>query len=115
MAILKQKESTAMRDAEMANLLKMYQDAGETIVQTESGAYGVARVSADGETVFVKLGVSVPKGERGGDGWDAIADSEFYASEVIRKEAEAQVKAEAKAKKIAKDTALRADKEANKA
>ncbi len=114
MAKLNQKDSIAMRDAELAFVKELYENAGLKVMITASGDVAIAR-EFEGQPFYSKISASVPKGPRDGDGWDAEADAEFYASEVIRKEAEAKITAEKKAKKIAKDTADREAKKANQA
>lgn len=117
--LLKQKESTALRNEQLANLIELLESQGNKVLITASGdvAVEIAVTAEDGTEgmVGVKYSVSVPKGPRGGDGWDAKAEAELYAEDLARKAEEAKVKADKKAKKIAKDKALREAKEANKA
>ena len=65
--------------------------AGYDVLKVGSGSFGVPAVEGENETA-VKIVVQVPKGERGGAGYDVCEEAEKKAKK----------RAEEKAKKIAK-------------
>ena len=87
---------------------------GEEVLLVKSGTYSIPWAEGD-EEGYVNITFSVPKGERGGDGYDGYAEAENYKFDVEQKAAKAaerKAKAEAKAKR---DAELRAAKAAAKA
>ena len=99
------KESAIVREQVLAQVVEKF---GENIL-VEGGAIAVPAI-VNGKAGFAKITVTVPKGERGGDGWNPQEDADAFQAhqaEQARKKAEAEVK---KAAKIAKDTKVRADK-----
>lgn len=93
-----------------AQVLEQVQEKFPGFILVEGGAIAVPVVGPDGEAGFAKVEVSVPKGERGGDGWNPQYDADEFARHVAE---QAQKKADAEAKKaakIAKDTKVRAEK-----
>ena len=87
---------------------------GEEVLLVKSGTYSIPWAEGD-EEGYVNITFSVPKGERGGDGYDGYTEAENYKFDVEQKAAKAaerKAKAEAKAKR---DAELRAAKAAAKA
>ena len=75
--------------------------AGYDVFKVGSGAFGVPAVEGENETA-VKIVVQVPKGERGGAGYDVFEDAQAYAFKCEEAEKKRKKKAEDKAKKLAK-------------
>ena len=73
--------------------------AGFDVLQVASGSYGVPSVE-DGEETATKIVFQIPKGERGGSGYDVYEDAQAYTF----KQNEKKVKAEKKANKEKKES-----------
>ena len=78
--------------------------AGYDVLQVGSGAFGVPAVEGENETA-VKVVIQVPKGERGGAGYDVFEDAQAYQFKQDEAEKKRKKKEEEKAKKIAKTKA----------
>lgn len=74
------------------------QKYGFDVLVTGSNAYAIPAVEDENETA-VKIVFSIPKGERGGAGYDPYEDAQAYTF----KQNEKKVKAEKKAKKEKKE------------
>ena len=74
------------------------QEYGFDVLVTGSNAYAIPAVENENETA-VKIVFSIPKGERGGTGYDPYEDAQAYTF----KQNEKKVKAEKKAKKEKKE------------
>lgn len=86
---------------------------GEDVLLVKSGTYSIPWVKDDDEG-FINITFSIPKGERGGDGYDGYAEAENYVMETAEKKRVAEErKAKAEAKKL-RDAELRAKKKAEK-
>ena len=86
---------------------------GEEVLLVKSGTYSIPWVKDDDEG-FINITFSIPKGERGGDGYDGYAEAENYKFDVAEKKRKAEErKAKAEAKKL-RDAELRAKKKAEK-
>ena len=86
---------------------------GEEVLLVKSGTYSIPWVKDEDEG-FINITFSIPKGERGGDGYDGYAEAENYAMETAEKKRKAEErKAKAEAKKL-RDAELRAKKKAEK-
>lgn len=75
--------------------------AGYDVLKVGSGAFGVPAVEGENETA-VKIVVQVPKGERGGTGYDVFEDAQAYTFKCEEAEKKRKKKEEDKAKKLAK-------------
>ncbi len=76
------------------------QEYGFDVLVTGSNAYAIPAVENENETA-VKIVFSIPKGERGGNGYDPYEEAQAYTF----KQNEKKVKAEKKAEKTKKETA----------
>lgn len=74
------------------------QKYGFDVLVTGSNSYAIPNVEDENETA-VKIVFSIPKGERGGAGYDPYEDAQAYTF----KQNEKKVKAEKKAKKEKKE------------
>lgn len=80
-------------------LIKAYlEEQGEEVLQVKTGTYSIPWASDEDEG-YINITFSIPKGERGGDGYDGHTEAENF---LIEQRAKAQKKAEAEAKKKAK-------------
>lgn len=75
------------------------QKYGFDVLVTGSNSYAIPNVE-DGNETAVKIVFSIPKGERGGAGYDPYEDAQAYAF----KQNEKKVKAEKKANKEKKES-----------
>ena len=75
--------------------------AGYDVLKVGSGSLGVPAVEGEAETA-VKIVIQVPKGERGGAGYDVFEDAQAYTFKCEEAEKKAKKRAVEKAKKIAK-------------
>ena len=92
------KESAVVRAQVMDEVQTAFPDA----FVVGAGAFAVP--VADG---FAKIIVQVPKGPRGGDGWDPEIEAELFAQEQAEKAEKAKEREAKKQAKIAKDKAAR--------
>ena len=99
--IFEVKEATVVREQVLQDIINAL---GAEDIRVESGA--IAYPVADG---FAKITVTLPKGPRGGDGWEPLDEAEAFAQE---RQAMAEKKAEAARKKEAKIASNKAKREA---
>ena len=95
------KVGEASRDTIIFHVVESLKAQDYEVLQVGSASYSIPIVE-DGEEGAVKIVFQIPKGERGGEGYDPYEDAQAF--EFKREEArkKAQKKAEEKAKKIAK-------------
>lgn len=74
------------------------QEYGFDVLVTGSNAYAIPAVEDKNETA-VKIVFSIPKGERGGNGYDPYEDAQAYKFKCDNKEIKAKKKAEKKNEK----------------
>jgi hypothetical protein len=100
----------------MAQVKDFMEQNGEEVLLVKSGTFSIPFVDEEtGEEGYINLTFSIPKGERGGDGYDGHAEAENYKFECEEKAAKAaERKAKAEAKKV-RDAELRAAKTKTKA
>lgn len=87
------------RNSLMSIVAEALDQAGFEVLVTGSNAYAIPNVE-DGNETAVKIVFSIPKGERGGAGYDPYEDAQAYAF----KQNEKKVKAEKKANKEKKES-----------
>ena len=87
------------RNSLMSIVAEALDQAGFEVLVTGSNAYAIPNVE-DGNETAVKIVFSIPKGERGGAGYDPYEDAQAYAF----KRNEKKVKAEKKANKEKKES-----------
>ena len=83
------------RNSIMEICRKALEDNGYEVLVVGSNAYAVPAVE-DGNETAVKLVASVPKGERGGAGYDPYEDAQAYAFKQSEKEKKKKKKDEKK-------------------
>lgn len=79
----------------------------EEVLQVGSNEFAIPVVRDDGEEDYVVLTFKMPTGSRDGEAYDGHALAEDYAFKCEEKRKKAEAAAEAKAKKIERDKALR--------
>jgi len=70
---------------------------GYDVLLVASGSYGIPVVE-DGEEGAVKIVFQIPKGERGGNGYDVFEEADAHKFKCEQKEIKAKEKAEKKKK-----------------
>ena len=75
----------------------------EEVLVVGSNEYAIPCVDADGNDEFVVITVKIPTGSRDGDAYDGYAMAQEYRMKLAEKAEREKARAEAKAKKIAKD------------
>lgn len=111
------KKSTdeALRAEYVSKLVAMLNEAGEDVLVVGSNEIAIPVVDGEGEDQYVVFKIQVPTGSRDGyayDGYELAAD---YARRVKEKKEKAARAAEEKARKIARDEAMRKQKAEAKA
>lgn len=101
-------EKAIVRNTAIAKVAELLDAAEQEVLVVDSNALAIP-TTYDGKETAVKIVISVPNGERGGNGWDCYFEAEQYKIEQAEKERKAAEKAKAKAEKIAKDAARRAE------
>lgn len=93
----------------MEKLKGFLEESGEEVLTVKSGAFSIPWAKGEDEG-FLNITFSIPKGERGGAGYDGYEEArnfEFELETKAKAKAEAEVK---KQKKIERDTKLREEK-----
>lgn len=101
-------KSDEIRAKYMAQFRERFAD--ETILQTASNELCMPCVDDEGEEGYITIVFRIPKGSRDGEPYDGFELAEEYSRKCAEKEEKAKERAASKAKKIAKDKALREKK-----
>lgn len=80
------------------------------VLRTNSNELCFPIVAEDGEEGYLVLTFKIPTGSRDGDAYDGYAMAEDYKMKCAERKVKAEKAAQAKAKKIAKDEKMRAEK-----
>lgn len=108
-----------LRDTLRAHYMKIVRDVlaknGEEILTTGTNEFAIPCVDAEGNDEFLVLTFKIPTGSRDGDAYDGYAMAEEFRLKTAEKAEKAKARADAKAKKIARDTAMREAKAKAKA
>jgi N-acetylglucosamine kinase-like BadF-type ATPase len=96
-----EKVGEATRANVMEIVKKALTEAGYDVLRVASGSFGVPAVEGEEETA-IKIVFQIPKGERGGAGYDVYEDAQAYTFKQEEAEKKRKKKEEEKAKKIAK-------------
>lgn len=95
----------------LRTLIDYFTQAGEEVLRTASNEVALPCLDEEGNETFVVVTVKVPTGSRSGDAYDGYAMAEDFRMKQEANAAKAKEKAEAKARKIARDKRLRESKE----
>lgn len=93
-------------------LMEMLKEEGEDVLVVGSNEIAIPVVDGEGEEQYVVFKVQIPSGSRDGDAYDGYAMAEDYVMKQKEKAEKAAKAAEEKAKKIARDEKMRAQKKA---
>lgn len=104
-----------LREMYVNNLIEVLTAAGEEVLRVGSNVIAIPVVDASGEDNYVEFTVKVPVGSRDGDAYDGYSLAEDYKMKCEAKAEKAAKAAEEKAKKIARDEAMRRQKAKAKA
>lgn len=96
-----------LRKVFMDKVQEMLTANGEEALVVASNKVAIPCVDSADNEKWIVLTVTVPSGERGGDGYDGYDEAEAFKFECERKEAEKAQKAVEKERKIARDKAER--------
>lgn len=105
----------ALRAQYVELLTKLLGEGGEEVLRVKSNEIAIPCVDKDGEDNYVVITIKVPTGSRDGDPYDGYGEAQSYEMSVKQKAEKAAIEAEKKAKKIARDEAMRAKKAEQKA
>ena len=109
----KKATNDALRNEWVAKMIEMLKAADEDVVLAGSNEIAIPCVDAEGEDSWVTITIKVPTGSRDGDPYDGYAMAQEYEMKLADKAAKAAKAAEEKARKIARDEAMRAKKAEN--
>jgi hypothetical protein len=104
----------ALRAQYIELLTKLLSEGGEEVLRVKSNELAIPCVDRDGEDNYVVITIKVPTGSRDGEPYDGYGEAESYAISVKQKAERDAEKAEAKAKKIARDQVYRTKQAENK-
>mgnify|MGYP006864443875 CR=1 FL=1 len=91
-------------------------EQGEEVLQTKSNEIAIPCLDEEGNEEFIVMTFKVPTGSRDdGEAYDGYGVAQQYAESVAEKAERQKAEAEKKAKKIAKDKAMREQKAKAKA
>ncbi len=119
MAKISKTQLDSMKREEVLSLLTEFLSATEDVMRESGNAIVFPSVDAGGNEIFVKIAVSIPRGDRSGEAYDGYAAAESYKihqEEVAANKAHREKeKAEAAAKRKERAEAAKAKKEAEAA
>lgn len=111
MAISRKVERELIREKYLAELVEFLNAKGEEVLRVKSNEIAIPVVGCEDNEDFLVVTVKVPTGaNKGTEPYDGYAEAEDYALKLKQKEEKAKADAEKKAKKIAKDKAIREKK-----
>ena len=98
----------ALREKQYTRIAELLTAEGEEVLKTKGAQLVFPAVDAEGNDLFVRVTVEVPKGSRDGTPYDGYAEAEAYKAEQAEK---AEKKAEVARKKAEKEAKKAAPKE----
>ena len=111
--------TTKKREEVLANLMEYFADLGEDVMRESGNALVFPSTDDEGNELFVKIAVSIPRGDRSGEAYDGYAVANFYRlhqEEVAANKAQREKENAAKAAKAKeRREAAQAKKEAEAA
>lgn len=119
MAKISKTQLANMKREEVLSMLTEFLSETEEVMRESGNAIVFPSVDAEGNEIFVKIAVSIPRGDRSGEAYDGYAAAEDYKihqEEVAANKAQREKeKAEAAAKRKERAEAAKAKKEAEAA
>lgn len=100
--------TNALRTSEFDRLTKLLAENGYAILPTKGAQFASPVVDSVGDKRFIRVTLEVPKGDRDGNVYDGVAESEIFLAEQAEKAVKAEEVAKRKAEKIAKAKAPKA-------
>lgn len=98
----------ALRNKFLTHFAELLTAEGEEVLRTKSNEISIPTLDEEGNEEFIVITFKVPTGSRDdGEAYDGYGVAEQYAEKVKADEERAKVEAEKKAKKIARDKAMR--------
>lgn len=104
-----------LRNEWVETIKEFLTNRGEDVLQVSSNEIAIPVVDSEGEDNYVVFTIKVPVGDRDGNVYDAYERAQEYQMKQQEKAAKAAKAAEQKAAKIARDEAMRRQKEEAKA
>lgn len=110
MAISQKQLDNNLREKYVGIISKLLEEEGEEVLIIKSNEIALPVVNEMGEDAFITLTIKVPTGSRDGDAFDGYELAQDYKQKLEQKAIKAEKKQVEKAKKIARDEKLRAQK-----
>ena len=111
MAVSRKVEREILRNEYLEAIIRNFLEKDEEVLRVKSNEIAIPAVGCEGNEDFIVVTVKVPTGaNKGTEPYDGYAEAEDYALKLKQKEEKAKLDAEKKAKKIAKDNAIREKK-----
>ena len=108
MAKTKKQLHEGIRNKYLALFTEFLTEQGEEVLKVKSNEIAIPCLDEEGNEEFIVLTFKVPTGSRDdGEAYDGYGVAEQYAEKVKADEERAKAEAEKKAKKIARDKAMR--------
>ena len=108
MAVSRKIERELIRTSFLDKVSQYLYESGEEVLRVKSNEIAIPVVGCEGNEDFLVLTFKVPTGaNKGLEPYDGYALAEDYVHNLAEKERKAKEKAEAKAKKVAKDEEIR--------
>ena len=104
------KTNDALRNQYLNLITELLAGADEEVLRVKSNEIAIPCVDAEGNDSYVVVTIKVPTGSRDGDVYDGYGEAESYAIKCRQNAEKAQKAAEEKARKIARDQAMREQK-----
>ena len=78
--VTKSQLTTMKREEELARLVEAFlTDAGEDVMREAGNAIVFPSTNAEGDEIFVKITVTIPRGDRSGEAYDGYTAAQDYA------------------------------------
>lgn len=114
MAKISKTQLANMKREEVLSILSGFLCATEDVMRESGNALVFPSVDAEGNEIFVKIAVSIPRGDRSGEAYDGYAAAECYKEHCEEVTAKREQRAKENAIKAAKQKAAREAAQAKK-
>lgn len=112
---MSKKANDALRAQWVSEVMNWLRDKGEDMMQVSGNEVAFPVVDSEGEDNCVVITVKIPSGSRDGEAYDLYGLAQEYQMKQADKQERAKRAAEEKARKIARDKAMREQKAESKA
>lgn len=102
------------REEVLSRVAKFLMEEGEEVMRESGNALVFPDVNAEGDEIFVKLAVSIPRGDRSGEAYDGYAAAQQFKEHCEEVTAKREQRAKENAIKAAKQKAAREAAQAKK-